>query len=65
MKKAERDKLERTFNSYFEEIHKIYMAGGFRKASLNENVGISNRSLSGNGEIFEGQKRAEATSGRD
>ena len=33
MKKAQRDKLERVLNSYFKEIHKSYVASGFRKAS--------------------------------
>jgi hypothetical protein len=29
MKKAEKGKLERTFNSYFEEVYNIYAAGNF------------------------------------
>jgi len=33
MKKAEKDKLEKTLASYFREIQKIYVASGFRKAS--------------------------------
>ena len=34
MKKAEKDKLERVLNSYFGEIHKVYVAGGFREESF-------------------------------
>jgi predicted helicase len=34
MKKAEKDKLEKALNSYFQEIHKIYVAGGFREESF-------------------------------
>jgi len=34
MKKAEKGKLERALNSYFEEIHKIYAAGDFREESF-------------------------------
>lgn len=34
MKKAEKDKLERTLNSYFGEIHGIYVAGNFREESF-------------------------------
>jgi len=34
MKRAEKDKLERALNSYFEEIHKIYVAGEFREESF-------------------------------
>jgi len=34
MKKAEKEKLEKALNSYFKEIHKIYMAGEFREESF-------------------------------
>jgi hypothetical protein len=34
MKKAEKGKLERTLNSYFKEIHKIYVASDFREESF-------------------------------
>ena len=34
MKKAESDKLERILNSYFAEIHKVYVAGRFREESF-------------------------------
>ncbi|MGQ9546608.1 MAG: type ISP restriction/modification enzyme [Dehalococcoidia bacterium] len=34
MKKAEKDKLEKALNSYFKEIHKIYVAGNFREESF-------------------------------
>jgi len=34
MKRAEKDKLERSLNSYFREIHKIYVAGDFREESF-------------------------------
>jgi len=34
MKKAEKDKLEIVLNNYFGEIHKIYVAGGFREESF-------------------------------
>lgn len=34
MKKAEKDKLEKALNSYFKEIHKIYVAGDFREESF-------------------------------
>jgi len=34
MKKAEKDKLERALNSYFREIHKIYVVGDFREESF-------------------------------
>jgi len=34
MKKAEKDKLERILNSYFREIHKVYVAGDFREESF-------------------------------
>jgi predicted helicase len=34
MKKAEKDKLERSLTSYFKEIHKIYVAGDFREESF-------------------------------
>jgi predicted helicase len=34
MKKAEKDKLEKALNRYFEEIHRIYVAGGFREESF-------------------------------
>jgi len=34
MKQAEKGKLERTLNSYFKEIHKIYVAGDFREESF-------------------------------
>jgi len=34
MKKAQKDKLERILNSYFGEIHKIYVAGSFREESF-------------------------------
>jgi len=34
MKKAEKDKLERSLTSYFKEIHKIYVAGEFREESF-------------------------------
>jgi len=34
MKRAEKDKLERILNSYFKEIHKIYVAGNFREESF-------------------------------
>ncbi len=34
MKKAEKDKLEKTLNSYFKEIHKIYVAGDFREENF-------------------------------
>lgn len=33
MKRAQKDKLERILNGYFKEIHRIYVAGDFRKAS--------------------------------
>ena len=33
MKKAKKDEFEKALNSYFREIHKIYVAGDFRKAS--------------------------------
>jgi len=34
MKKAEKGKLERALDSYFKEIHKIYVAGNFREESF-------------------------------
>jgi len=34
MKKAQRDKLEKALNTYFKEIHKIYVAGDFRGESF-------------------------------
>jgi len=34
MKKAEKSKLEKALNSYFKEIHKIYVAGDFREESF-------------------------------
>jgi len=34
MKKAEKGKLERALDSYFKEIHKIYVAGDFREESF-------------------------------
>jgi predicted helicase len=34
MKKAEKDKLEKALNSYFKEIHRIYVAGDFREESF-------------------------------
>jgi len=34
MKKIQKDRLERALNSYFEEIHKIYVAGDFREESF-------------------------------
>ena len=34
MKKAQKDKLEKALNSYFKEIHKIYVAGDFREESF-------------------------------
>ncbi|MQY56365.1 MAG: hypothetical protein GH152_04030 [Dehalococcoidia bacterium] len=33
MKKTQKDKLKRILSSYFKEIHRIYVAGDFRKAS--------------------------------
>jgi len=34
MKKAQKDKLEKILNTYFREIHKVYVAGGFREESF-------------------------------
>jgi hypothetical protein len=34
MKKMQKDKLEKALNSYFGEIHKIYVAGNFREESF-------------------------------
>ena len=34
MRKPEKDKLERILNSYFGEIHRIHVAGGFREESF-------------------------------
>lgn len=34
MKKTEKGKLERALDSYFREIHKIYVAGEFREESF-------------------------------
>ena len=34
MKKIQKDKFERALTSYFEEIHKIYVAGDFREESF-------------------------------
>ena len=34
MSKAERGKLEKTFSTYFKEIHKIYSGGNFREESF-------------------------------
>ena len=34
MKRAEKDKLEKSLNSYFKDIHKIYIAGNFREESF-------------------------------
>ena len=38
MKKAEKDKLEKALNSYFQEIHRIYVAGDFREESFYSNL---------------------------
>jgi len=34
MKRAEKEKLEKALNSYFKEIHKIYVAGDFREENF-------------------------------
>jgi hypothetical protein len=34
MKKAQKEKLERTLNSYFKEIHRICVVGDFREESF-------------------------------
>ena len=34
MKKAQIDKLGKALKTYFKEIHKIYVAGGFREESF-------------------------------
>jgi type I restriction-modification system DNA methylase subunit len=34
LKKAQKDKLERTLNTYFKEIHRVYVAGDFREESF-------------------------------
>jgi len=43
MKKAQRDKFERALNSYFKEIHKIYVAGEFREESFYSPLLMYNR----------------------
>jgi hypothetical protein len=40
MKKAQKEKLEKTLNSYFREIHKIYVAGNFREESFYSSLKI-------------------------
>jgi type I restriction-modification system DNA methylase subunit len=40
MEKAEKDKLERFLNSYFKEIHKIYVAEDFTEGSFYSTLGV-------------------------
>jgi hypothetical protein len=34
MRKGEKDKLEKILNSYFAEIHRVYVGGNFREESF-------------------------------